>query len=150
MPICRHCSAEFEGPYRQRYCTLRCQLLSKVPAGLPSTICWEWKGGTVKGYGVMNIRGKVTYAHRVAYEQFVGEIPLGYGVFHRCDNPGCVNHAHLFVGPQSENVADMNVKGRGDTSAARAALKTKFADPTWVRTKYEKTAASLRRGRRSS
>jgi hypothetical protein len=33
-------------------------------------------------------------------------------VLHRCDTPACVRPAHLFLGSQAENVADMMAKGR--------------------------------------
>ena len=33
-------------------------------------------------------------------------------VLHRCDRPGCVNPAHLFLGGAAANAKDRNDKGR--------------------------------------
>ncbi len=33
---------------------------------------------------------------------------------HRCDNPSCINHEHLEVGSQLDNVRDMLERGRAN------------------------------------
>lgn len=74
--------------------------------------CWEWLGGKYpRGYGHVALLGE-NLAHRVSYRIYVGDIPDGLYVLHRCDNPSCVNPDHLFVGDQSDNMKDMEMKGR--------------------------------------
>lgn len=75
--------------------------------------CWEWRGGLGRfGYGAMNVNGKTQRAHRVAWTIHRGDVPEGLCVLHRCDNPPCVNPAHLFLGTYLDNVRDMDEKGR--------------------------------------
>jgi hypothetical protein len=76
------------------------------------TNCWNWQGATASGYGVMNINSKLIGAHRVSYSEYVGDIPAGMRVLHECDNPRCVNPAHLVAGTQKKNMQDMVKRGR--------------------------------------
>ena len=96
------------------------------------TGCWNGTGTkNAKGYGVIGglINGKryapsgqLMLAHRVSWILHFGDIPAGEGahgtiVMHMCDNPACVNPEHLRLGTQSENVLDMDRKGRRTTRA---------------------------------
>lgn len=69
---------------------------------LPSG-CVEWQGVTARGYGQISHNGVMIYAHRLAYEMFVGDIPEGAEILHSCDNPPCVNPARLSVGDRADN-----------------------------------------------
>jgi len=64
------------------------------------------------GYGRFFAHGKRTSAHRFSYETFVGRIPDGMVVMHKCDVMECVNPDHLDVGTQADNMRDMSRKGR--------------------------------------
>lgn len=75
--------------------------------------CWIWmRRLNYKGYGVIGYLGKTCPAHRIAYEAFVGPIPEGLMVLHRCDVRSCVNPAHLFLGTDTDNAQDRSRKGR--------------------------------------
>lgn len=76
--------------------------------------CWIWDGFKDKqGYGRCSFgKYKGTAAHRISYLLFVGEIPKGLCICHKCDNTSCVNPDHLFAATQADNVKDMHNKNR--------------------------------------
>lgn len=47
------------------------------------------------------------------FEIHHGEIPIGQLVLHSCDNPACVNPAHLSLGSNQENHSQKAQRGRG-------------------------------------
>ena len=71
-----------------------------------------WPFGKADGYGRLDIAGVPWKAHRYAWTLVHGPIPAGLHVLHRCDTPPCFWVDHLFLGTQSDNVADMVRKGR--------------------------------------
>jgi len=109
---------------KRRRATVNSLLDNTMP--VPETGCLIWMGAVSSGYGVLSVEGKTRKAHRVSYEQNISEIPEGMCVCHKCDTPLCVNPTHLFVGTTSDNIADMDKKGRRHvlrgTSASNAQL----------------------------
>lgn len=86
------------------------------------TGCLEWTGSrTSAGYGQLSRDGYPTLAHRAMVE-IEARLSKGKTVMHTCDNPPCINPAHLVVGDQAGNVRDMLMKrrdGRATLPASR-------------------------------
>jgi len=91
------------------------------------------------GYGRFWLNGKIREAHRVSWELFHGEIPTGLCVLHRCDNPPCVNPAHLFLGTRVDNNRDMFIKGRH----ARGAANGHYTKPEATRRRAQHPRAKV-------
>lgn len=67
--------------------------------------CVIWPGAKDKdGYGFVKIMGQQKRAHRVALERKLGrEILPNMQCLHKCNNPSCVNPAHLEEGSNRTN-----------------------------------------------
>lgn len=75
--------------------------------------CWEWPFGRfATGYGLIKYLTKLTKAHRVALILDGQPQPDGAWALHSCDNPPCVNPAHLRWGSAQDNSNDRVIRNR--------------------------------------
>ena len=75
--------------------------------------CWLWTSTIHRdGYGKFWYLTGQEPAHRMSYEIYIGIIPEGLNVLHKCDNRRCVNPEHLFLGSCDDNSKDMCAKMR--------------------------------------
>lgn len=99
--------------------TLASRFWAKVDIKGPAE-CWEWTGSRKPaGYGEIYFGGGPALAHRVSVI-LDGRDPAGHEVCHACDNPPCVNPAHLFLGSHEDNMRDAAAKGRTRSPGAGA------------------------------
>ena len=78
--------------------------------------CWIWQGAktgnrSYAAFHYIHNTQRYSRAHRIAWLLFIGEIPIGLNVLHKCDVRLCVNPNHLFLGTQSDNLIDCVLKG---------------------------------------
>lgn len=90
------------------------RFMEKVQVPTDPNNCWIWQGAVANRgypYGIFYANNKALKAHRVSFEIFNCRPPEKF-VLHKCDNPRCVNPAHLFEGTQTDNMRDCAAKGR--------------------------------------
>ncbi len=69
--------------------------------------CWPWlKGKDGCGYGHFKYKNRNYKAHIVSFAINIGIWPTGLIIRHSCNNPPCVNPAHLIDGTNKENTQD--------------------------------------------
>lgn len=85
--------------------------LNTIPE--PNSGCWLWAGATTKaGYGLISVKNKRNYVHRLSYQINCHEIPENMCILHKCDTPSCCNPDHLSIGSIQDNNSDMVKKRR--------------------------------------
>jgi hypothetical protein len=95
----------------------------------PMSGCWLWTGSrSVHGYGNFWHNKKCMKAHRVSYLIANHTLDDSLDVMHSCDNPCCVNPAHLSQGTTKQNIHDMWKKGRGVPSKGEANAKAELTE----------------------
>lgn len=110
---CIFCGACFSTKAnRDVYCSLLCRLSAETtqPSG---SDCWLWDGAKDKdGYGRLRWKYRMLRAHVASWIAEHGVLPRGTCVLHKCDNPSCINPAHLWIGTVGDNNHDRHIKGR--------------------------------------
>ncbi len=97
-------------------------------------ICVSHKPG-VPGYPLICRGGKQRGAHRYVYEKYIGPIPKGMLVLHKCDNKLCLNISHLELGTQAKNAHDAVERGLWRKGENRADAKLKEKDIPYIRSR---------------
>ena len=96
----------------------RTRFWSNVDTSPGPSKCWPWRGrANQDGYGKFNVpkQGggyRFTQATRVMVFLTAGPFPKSLLVRHKCDNPICVNPAHLELGTHLDNARDMTDRQR--------------------------------------
>jgi HNH endonuclease len=110
--------------------------------------CWPWAAARHRqGYGVLSVgsSGRWESGHRLAWAYWIAPIPAGMHVLHQCDNPPCVNPAHLFLGTHRDNMADMVAKGRSPYGESSPAAKLTEEQAKGLRREYLEARGSADR-----
>ncbi len=75
--------------------------------------CWTMMHKSrIRGYPVLFDHGNHAFASHISYEIHYSPVPAGLKILHHCDNRGCVNPEHLYVGTQKDNMRDCIERGR--------------------------------------
>ena len=143
--ICPNCGKVFSRARPRVYCSIKCgraaqimpvrpvaeRFWEKVDKSGGPDACWLWRARrNALGYGTLKVQERTILAHRIAYELHYGSIPDGALVCHHCDNPPCVNPAHLWTGTNRDNTEDRDAKERFKAKLSRPAalaIRRKYA-----------------------
>lgn len=103
----------FDGRVKSKTIAEKAELIINAAIPNPRSGCLETtasKDG--RGYGIVGCEGRYYRAHVVVWLAANGPKPPHLKVLHSCDNPSCVNLAHLHLGTQAQNAAEMVQRGR--------------------------------------
>lgn len=105
------------------------------------TGCWLCISCAGSPYPHVRFNGKTCKVSRLIFEEFTGIAPGYEMVLHKCDNPGCINPSHLYLGTAKDNVWDWMVRGKSPNSSQHKPLY-KMRKSVSPREYWEKRRAS--------
>lgn len=88
-----------------------------------------WLVGDGPGYAYFYLDGKSQRAHIVAYEHYVGPVPVGRRLDHTCHRKRCINPRHLEPVTHQENCRRASVQ----RTRAREKRERNRAARAWYR-----------------
>jgi hypothetical protein len=94
---------------------VKAKFFDKIDRSTHPKGCWIFKGPIASnGYGQVSFVRPIRHirTHRLAMMLQLGPLPKDRLVMHACDNPPCVNPAHLSLGTHKDNSQDAKSKGR--------------------------------------
>lgn len=99
--------------------------------------CWLWTNALDEdGYGYYKIQQHTIKAHRVAFFLQHDYLTDGLYVLHTCDNPACVNPAHLYEGTPLKNMQDKCARNR-QARGSKLARKMTYEKAQEIRLLYD-------------
>lgn len=105
--------------------------------------CWIWTAGMKhRGYGSFWYNGENLSAHRASYWLHNDDHPEDEYVLHECGVKKCVNPDHLYLGTQSENLADAREHGVLHTGEENHTAKLTDDEAEEIRDRYKSEAIS--------
>lgn len=91
--------------------------------------CWQWRGAHNAGRPITSVGSRTDGTRRTALVSrlLMGE-PSGSFVCHTCDNPGCVNPGHLYIGSAKTNAEDRVARKRDGATRGTSHWKARLTD----------------------
>ena len=123
-----------KGFYQRR--PVKERLLEKT---VKTSSCCLFNGASLRsGYGCISIDDKTYTTHRVSWNIFNGEIPLGFEVCHKCNIKKCINPSHLYLASRRKNSLDAVRDGLIKVGEEHGSSKLTYKDVLYIRSNYKK------------
>ena len=98
-------------------------------SALVDSPCWIWIGCRSRnGYGQFKADARRSFTRKIgphifAYEYFIGPVPDGFDVHHRCYNRACCSPLHIDVISHRDNMVDGNASTLASVNARKTHCK---------------------------